>query len=45
MIAVFLSMFLGAGPIRRTGEELASGSSNPWSEPAASRRSEIASAH
>jgi len=34
MIAVFLSMFLGAGPIRRTGEELAIGASNPKPEQA-----------
>jgi uncharacterized membrane protein len=34
MVAVFLSMFLGAGPIRRTGEELAIGASNPKPEQA-----------
>jgi uncharacterized membrane protein len=34
MIAIFLSMFLGAGPIRRTGEELAIGASNPKPEQA-----------
>ena len=32
-IAIAFSMYLGAGPIRRTGEELASGASNPRSEP------------
>ena len=32
-IAIAFSMYLGAGPIRRTGEELASGASNPGSEP------------
>jgi uncharacterized membrane protein len=32
-IAIALSMILGAGPIRRTGEELANGASNPGSEP------------
>ena len=32
MLAVFISMFLGAGPIRRTGEELATGASNPKPE-------------
>jgi uncharacterized membrane protein len=32
-IAIALSMILGAGPIRRTGQELASGASNPGSEP------------
>ena len=32
MVAIFLSMFLGAGPIRRTGEELAIGASNPKPE-------------
>jgi uncharacterized membrane protein len=34
MAAVFVSMFLGAGPIRRTGEELAIGASNPKPEQA-----------
>ena len=34
MIAIFLSMFLGAVPIRRTGEELAIGASNPKPEQA-----------
>jgi uncharacterized membrane protein len=31
-IAIALSMYLGAGPIRRTGEELAIGASNPKPE-------------
>jgi uncharacterized membrane protein len=34
MIAIILSMFLGAGPIRRTGDELAIGASNPKPEQA-----------
>ena len=34
MAAVFVSMFLGAGPIRRAGEELAIGASNPKPEQA-----------
>jgi hypothetical protein len=34
MVAVILSMLLGAGPIRRTGEELAIGASNPKPEQA-----------
>ena len=34
LIAIILSMFLGAGPIRRTGEELAVGASNPKPEQA-----------
>lgn len=32
VIAIILSMFLGSGPIRRTGEELAGRASNPESE-------------